>query len=433
MQFLRKLLYCLILIALFTGIFYLRSRFSFSRTFIAGQKVRITERITEQPNQKRSTQTFRLKNFLIVTKKFPAYNYGDVLQVEGIVKITSGSQHLGLLKRLQPTFSLIYPKISKVDDEEKMGFPQEGMQVKVIRLVTKWRVSLVRIYRKYLPEPHASLFAGIVVGERAEMPEAFYTALQSTGTLHVIAASGMNLTIVAGVIGQILVRFLKRRWAIMGIIAGIILYTLLAGMTAPIIRAAIMAVIALVAMMLGKEKDAGIALGVTAGVMLIYNPAYLIDIGWQLSFAATIGIIFLVPVIERYTKIVFERVPINLGSELAVTLAAQVTTLPILIYHFGQFSWIAPVVNLLIALVVPVIMIWGGVVAIAGSLWLPLGQIISWGAWVFLEYFVLVVEVFSKMFGSIQMKQVSLWWIIGYYFIITWLFWQLKRKSERQF
>lgn len=426
----RRLLSPLILIVILFSVFGLRLKSLFSRSYSVGTKIRITERLSEQPYHSGSTQTFRLAGFKVVAPPFPPYNYGDMLVVEGELREEASNSSFEVLNKNKSNFWLLYPKIVELNARGFEAQPLETVKISIGKWLVTLRSKFVQLYGKYLPEPHASLLSGIVLGFRAKMPESFYTDLRETGTLHVIAASGMNVTIVAGLMMAMLVKVITRRKAIVVTILGVVFYVFLAGASPPVVRAGIMGVIAYVAAYLGREKDGVIALVVTGLVMLLINPLYILDVGWQLSFAATGGIIWLYPVVERYILKGFDKLPLALGSELGVTVAAQLATIPIIVYHFGTFSWISPVVNMLVAPVVPVLMVWGGIILVLGFLWSGLGQLASWGVWVFLEYFVGVVEWFGERFEALRLDRVSLWWVAGYYLILMGLVWRLHLTAS---
>ena len=419
----RKICYIAIPCVILIGRVGLESYLQFSRSgsdLVPGKRIRITERIPETPRQSESTQTFKIKGITVVAPRYPAYSYGQQLQIEGEIKRSVSSSAGSLLRRGNDDLVLIYPNILVLAENEQNGFPQGKGFIRLGGLVVNMRKGLVGLFRKLLSEPHASLLAGIVVGERANMPPAFHEALKATGTMHIIAVSGMNISIVGGVLVELLVRFLSRRKAVVAAVIGIWFYAILAGLSAPVVRAAIMGNIAFLALILGRERDAKRALLITAGLMILWDLNYLVDIGWQLSFAATAGILWWQPVLKMYLRI----------DELAVTLAAYAATMPLLVYHFGQLSWISPLPNLLIAPVVVVVTIGGGVVAILG--WVPfLGKLTAWMIWPFLEYMVRVISWFGR-FEAMNVSQMPIWGLAASYGLLLCLFWQLGKMSDRQ-
>lgn len=490
----RKLLYLLILFVLFTGRVMLGRAISFSRplnSLVPGKRIRITERIPETPYQNKSTQTFKINGITVVAPLYPAYSYGDLVRIEGELKSNPSSSIGSLLSPRSGTLVLIYPSISLIPNREQFTFPQGFGFFWLGRLVIQVHNRLVRVLGEVLPEPHASLLAGIVVGERATMPRVFHEALQNTGTLHIIAVSGTNITIVAGVMVGVLVRLFSRRKAMVFAVIGIWGYVVLAGFSASVVRAAIMGTVAFVAVILGRERDAGRALVGTAVAMLLWNPDYIVDVGWELSFAATAGIVWGREVVKRWlTELMaffsyqtplalqrirssvfaanflirnsvvppdsgglvsirqmsdrdsgalrvltarknhpsaFERVESGFVDELSVVFSAYVATLPLLVYHFGQLSWTAPIANLLIAPVVPVVTIGGGIVAIGGLVlgsMLPV-RMLAWGVWPFLEYLVRVVGWFGRM-GAWQVRGLPWWGLVLMYGVMIVGYWKLK-------
>lgn len=238
--------------------------------------------------------------------------------------------------------------------------------------------------QKNLPEPMASLAAGILLGVRSQMPSDFYQALINTGTLHIVAASGYNVNIVAAVIMAGMMTVVSRGWAIGTGVVGIVIYVLLAGASASVVRAGIMGSLTLIAYYFGRPVEARRLLWVVAGLMLLFNPLYIVDIGFQLSFAATAGLLY----------IPFNNQAPNFRGFLAnyfyPTLVASVATLPIILYHFGRVSWISPLTNVLILPVVPLIML-------LSALSLVGGQVAAWIAYVPLAYLVWVIQTIGKL------------------------------------
>lgn len=242
----------------------------------------------------------------------------------------------------------------------------------------KW----VAILQKTLPEPMASLAAGILLGVKGQMPQDFYQALVSTGTLHIVAASGYNVSIVAEVLMKVMRGVVSRGTGIVVGIFGIVIYVLISGAGASVVRAGIMGSLTLIAYYFGRPTEARRLLWVTAGVMLLYSPLYIVDIGFQLSVAATAGLLYLEPMMEKLPKYKF------LVEYLYPTLAATTATLPVILYHFGRVSWISPLVNILVLPVVPLVMgMTAGVIVN--------GKFMAWFTYPILAYMVWVIKLFG--------------------------------------
>lgn len=240
------------------------------------------------------------------------------------------------------------------------------------------------------------------------MSRGLRNSFRRTGTSHILAASGYNVSVVVGWTMLVLGKWLHRRLAIGLGLASIVVYVFLAGATAAVVRAGIMATAAWLGQLWGREADAFWLLGLAIWAMLMVNPGYLSDIGWQLSVAATLGILWFKP-----------------AGDLWTTLAAQVTTLPLILHHFGNLSPIAPVANVLLLWLVPPIMqisALGLVIGPATLLAWPLLKLMTWS-----------VTVLSSLPGaSLEIAPISWSWVIGYYGLV-WGCWQLWRRRRQRF
>lgn len=356
------------LIVFLSLLFILRLKTFSQPQFLSGVKINITATLKEEPKIIGSTQRFSLARVKITTWRYPEYHYGDRLAITGIVKNNG----------------LEFPEIEREEGSSKR---------EVLFWIFQFRRKIEGIYRQTLPEPQASLLSGIVLGSKSGVPYDFYQNLRQTGTLHVVVASGMNVTIVAGTLVSFLVLFFSRRVAVWLAFLGIWFYVLLAGAEAPVVRAGIMGTLAFLAQGLGRQQDAWRGLGLAAGLLLFINPQNLFDLGFQLSFVATGGILLFGSQISRY----LQRLPRQIRYDIAQTLGAQIATLPIIILNFGFYSPLSPLVNLLVVSILPFIMKLGALVAISGLLFKPLGQVLAFFVLPFLTYFVWVVRLFTRV------------------------------------
>jgi competence protein ComEC len=233
------------------------------------------------------------------------------------------------------------------------------------------------VYQKSLPEPHASLLAGLTLGSKAGLPASFWETLKKTGTAHVVVASGMNVTLVAGFLIGILVILLPRKKAIPLALAGVWTYSLLSGFDAPIVRAAIMGSVTFIAQALGRLQAASRALFLSAALMLIIKPDWITDLGFILSFVATASLMLF----ERKIASLIRFVPGIFREGLSTSLAAQIGVAPILFATFGQFSLLSPIINALVLWTIAPITIIGGIGGIIG-----LASITAGKAIIFLSY-----------------------------------------------
>lgn len=224
-----------------------------------------------------------------------------------------------------------------------------------------------------VPEPEASIVMGLLVGDKGGIPEETMEAFRRTGTSHVLAVSGYNVTLVVEflVVG-FAIAGLRRRRASAAVAALVWAFAIFVGGDAPVVRAAAMGTAALLAGALGRRSDAAVSLLIAAAAMLAANPFLLrYDVGFRLSFSAVIGLHALGPLFANWLRIA--PAPGFIRTAAAETLAATIATLPITLHDIGVLPLAAPLANLFVVPLVPIIMLFGAAAAVSGLLWAPLG------------------------------------------------------------
>lgn len=301
-------------------------------------------------------------------------------------------------------------------------YQEEGIQ-----LLQPLRTDLSNKIDEILPFPQSALLSGIILGNQSDLPYSFKKQLQITSTIHIIVVSGQNLTILAGFMMSLVTIFGRRKTIIL-ILFIIVLYSLITGFGVPVVRAAIMAGFAYMGKLLGREGTGWWILFITAGLMLLYQPNWFLNISFQLSFLATFGVIVVAPVFSK----AISKAPVILREDLAVTLAAQLMVMPVLAYNFNQISLAGLLANLFVLWSVPVIMISGFAALIIGLVNTFLGQITGLVPGILLTYFIYMVELFSKMPGAVvKISQTEPMMWIGYYLILGAGVWKLKDKNSK--
>ncbi len=291
-----------------------------------------------------------------------------------------------------------------------------------------------------LPQPYAALANGMILGIESGIPRELYDDFNLTGTSHVIVISGSNIAIVSGILLGLFTRLLGRRKkvAVVLTLSGIILYTLLVGADAAVTRAALMGSLYVVAIGLGRQSTAIISLFVAAIIMLVINPLTLWDVGFQLSAMATLGLIlFSQPLQRSWDARIGKRIPkvanTLLAEALLVTIAAQITTMPLVVYYFGRLSLISFIANLLIIPVQPPIMIAGGIATMVGFLLLPVAKLIALIPYASLWWTVFVVEKLARIpYGSLEVSTFGRL-ISGLYYLAFgagFLWWVLRQEQR---
>ncbi len=262
------------------------------------------------------------------------------------------------------------------------------------------------IIYQVLPEPQAGLLTGILFGVKASMSKSLYESLVATGTLHIIALSGQNISILIGIISLILFQMVRRPIANILSLGMIVVFISFVGPSPSVIRAGIMGAITLMGISLGRQIWPLVVWAATVASMLIYNPSWVADLSFQLSVMATLGILLFGeagPAARSYLGLI-RGLFYGLMADLRVTLAAQVFTIPIIMFAFGRISLVSPLSNLLIGWLIVPIMIGGFLLVALGVLWVPLAQPVAWLVWVPLTFVIRVVEWTAKIpFASIRL------------------------------
>ncbi len=307
----------------------------------------------------------------------------------------------------------------------------------------RFREHALHTLHTLLPEPQSSLLAGILLGIETGISDELGAAFSATGTTHIIAISGFNLSIIAGVFAAIANRLLGRRGEVIVALGGVWIYTVLVGASAAVVRAAVMASVAVLARHEGRGVHGPTSLASAAFLMSLLNPYVLWDVGFQLSLAATMGLILytdpLTESVRRWlTQFIHEeraeQVLGLLSDALLVTLAAQITTTPIIVATFGRLSLVTLLTNILILPVQSFVMLWGALALLGGLIIRPLGQIFSWLAWAFLTYTIEMVRWTAQVpHASIALGRMTaplVWFYYAALFGGTW--WRALPRADRR-
>lgn len=237
----------------------------------------------------------------------------------------------------------------------------------VMRMIGTWREELLRRVRRAMAPPADATVAGIVLGNQSALTPQLEEAFRRTGTSHLLVASGSNLVMLAGIAGIVLIG-LGRTLRVFIIVGLVLLFVVIAGGESSIIRAAWFVGLLFLGELSGRRVHAPTLIALVALVMALINPWIVLgDIGFQLSFAAVLGL-------NTFGSSLAKSLPGWFSQDvLAPTLAAHIATLPILVYHFGSASVIAPLANLVaVPFALPIMV--GGILSLA----LPWLRVIAW-------------------------------------------------------
>jgi len=362
----------------------------------------------------------------ITTGRYPSFNYGDVIKFEGIVK-----------KPLEKSIDYL----AKDGIFGTSGFPKTDLIAQNQGSFIKSQLFKIKTFaessfKKVLPPDKASFLAGLTLGETAEFSKEFKEKLKLTGTSHLVALSGYNVTIIVqavtfllafllfGLARSRLLVFILSTLAILG-------FVIMTGAEASVVRAAIMAGIVLLANQVNRVYSFRNAVTFAALFMVLINPKVLVfDLGFQLSFAALLGIVYLKPAITKFFKVKAAPGFLSWRENLLTTISAQMAVLPILLGSFGFFSPIAILTNILILTVVPTTIALGFLVIFLSLFSHYFAQIIAWIANVFLGYEIGLISFFSTFRYGITVSKFSPVFAVIYAgLLIGFILWMKRRKT----
>ncbi len=350
------------------------------------------------------------------------YEYGQNLRVRGRVQTPPENEDFSYRDYLAR--QNIYSYMSNAEATILPGSSANPILTAVYDLKS---VLLERVYRLFV-DPEASLLAGILLGVDTGLSQPLQQAFKDTGTAHIIAISGFNIAIIAGIFILLFSRLFGPRRGAVAAVLGIAFYTFLVGADPSVVRAALMGSLSVFALQVGRRQLGLNTLAFVAALMTAWNPYYLWDVGFQLSFFATLGLVLYGEPFQSATEKFLARYlpPTNaakaaslLAEFVLLTLAAQLTTIPIMAYHFQQISLVSFIANPFVLPAQPAVMVLGGVAVLASMILLPLGRVLAWMAWPLTAYTIRVVEFFDSLpHAVLYLGGSSLAFVVGFYVVL---------------
>jgi competence protein ComEC len=340
---------------------------------------------------------------LVRVPLLPKYSAGDIVELEGEVASpprVDGFDYADYLARRGIGSVMEYPQVTLA------GHDDIGV---IDSIVLPVRRELSRWLALALPEPHASLAKGVLLGERSALPPDVRDDLNASNTSHLVVVSGANVVLVSSFCALLFGWLLGRRNALMLSIAAVTGYALLVGASPPVIRATIMGILLVIASVHGRRTSAVTSLMFAAALMALFDPSILRDVSFQLSFAATVGIAYLASPLGAWAVDALggllrrDELPRIVGYALvepfAVTVAAVIATAPLIAANFGRVSLVALPANLLVVPLFPFILAASALAAIGGALpWTHVA--LGAPAYVLLELWLSVASTIASLPGA---------------------------------
>jgi competence protein ComEC len=417
-----------LLLAAILGIFYFRiySYFQFSDVNIPfGKEMEFTG-IVNDVSRSDSAQTLIIElagefkgSVSVRVKAYPEFEYGDLVKFIGAVNSPQEEyKNYYLLHGISGEAN--FPNIELIG---KGG----GNFIKSALL--NLREGIKNIFKENLPKEKAAFLTGITIGGKEDFSKDLKNKMSLSGTTHLVAISGYNISIIIWIAGLLFASIFSATLAFYLSVFTIILFVIMTGAEASVVRAAVMGGIVLLSGRAERLYNPRNAVIITAFVMMLINPTILIfDAGFQLSFAALLGIIYLSPAIKNLLKL-------KPGSFLSwkdnaiVTASAQIMAMPILIFNFGIFSLSSLFANILILEFVPMTMGLGFIMAGFGFFSGFLAKMAGVLANMFISYDFFVIDIFSKFSLILPIKNVNFIFVLVYY-LAVFIFINIYKESN---
>jgi len=400
-----------------------------------GQKVTLTGIIDvvvpKTYNQQTKLSTSDGQTILVYAQKYPHLTYGDDISITGILqKPKNFTTNQGT--EFDYVSYLYKDDIAYVIPNGQATIISHGKNYFLgpLYALKNW---FIAGYAKVLPPDEADLMGGLTLGTKENISPEFRDSLVETSTIHIIALSGYNVTIVANFLRGLLAQIplLGARGALVGGGIGIIFFVLMTGAQSSAIRAGIMALVALFGRGSGREYDAFRALVLAGFIMILWNPKFLVyDVSFQLSFLATLGMIYLTPkfleLFRNIPEFIFGKIPLR--ELMSTTLGAQTSVVPFIIYKMGVFSLVALPANILILPAVPFAMGIGTLAGIIGNFSIVCATPFAFVTHLLLRYIIILINFFAKIpFAYLEIPGTSIFICLALYILI--MFWVYTKKT----
>ncbi len=388
----------------FTNFFEVRTKVIFN------QEIEFVGKVVSDPRFFENTQVFDLKlqesdqgTVVVLLPLSPKFEYGDQVKFNGKIE-------RGVDRRTKPT--VFFPDANLLQKHQGFWVKEKLLRFKAVQLAQ---------FRRFLSRDQAALLAGETFGFRGDFTEELKSAMNLSGTTHIVALSGYNIAILVLAIQKTLTNFMSRKKRFWLIILVILLFLIMVGGEASVVRAALMGFLVLLAREAGRPYDVFRAIILAAVLMAILNPNILhYDVGFQLSFLSLLGLVYLEPVVSKFFK-VQDKPPSFLSwrENGIIALSAQLAVAPIIIQNFNQFSLTSIFSNILILEVVPLAMFFGFLIGTLASIWSVLGFLAAKFTAVILAYQIWVIKFFAGIPWFIGGQFFPKFFLIGYYLILA--------------
>jgi competence protein ComEC len=401
-----------------------------------GSVVELVGVVVSEPEERLRTKQFFIQTetdkVLVSVDRLLPISYGDRVIVSGKIELPETFttdfgrvfDYVGYLKARGVEYRVSFAEVAVVGRGEGNA---------VLGWLLTSKQTFLSALEQVIPEPAAGLGAGLLLGVKSALGADIEDDFRRTGIIHIVVLSGYNVMLVVAFILFCLSYFLSLRWRLVVSVMAISCFAFMVGLSATVVRASVMASLLLFAQFLGRGYNVLRALVFAGAVMLMINPYLLIyDIGFQLSFMATLGLVLFLPHFEA--TVMDEKKRVGVREFFLSTVVTQIAVLPLLLYHIGQVSLIAVVVNVLVLPVVPLAMLLTFATGIFALVSVTLASVVGYVATWSLQYVLFVAGWFADIpFAAAVVLPLSPWSVFVLYgalFLVWWGGrWYFKRET----
>lgn len=397
-----------------------------------GEKIELEGVVVREPENRAYTTHLYVEAegviFLIFADPFVPVEYGDLINFGGELSLPENFEtdlgrtfnYSGYLAARGVGYIISFAEVELIEKAAGNKF--------LIRLY-RGKSSFIEQLENILPAPQVGLGEGLLLGVKQALGDDLETAFRRSGLIHIVVLSGYNVMLVVTFFMYVLSYVLPYRLRLLVGIVAITVFALLVGLSATVLRASVMAALLLLLRFSNHTYHVLRALMLAGIIMLLLNPYLLLyDIGFQLSFMATTGLILLAEPVSNY----LHRVPklFGLREFLTATLVTQFFVLPLLLYHIGEVSIVSIIANVLVLPIVPVAMMLTFITGVLGWVWSPVAYICGYLAYLSLQYIIIVTQTLAGTpLATVSVPAFSEWFLlIGYVFIATFAYLIISKK-----
>lgn len=423
-----KFCVCLLIIFIF-GTMYINIKSYHIVNLYQEGEINVVAKVISEPEILSYYQKFIVKlddgnKAIVYLPKEVDMNFGEKVQLIGVLEKPDVARNEGGFNYKNYLYSQNIYSIITVNSTKNI-FKLENSKFNLIYLIRK---SIYNIFSKLLPKNHMSILIGMIIGDTSQTSEEIKADFKISGISHLLAVSGSNVAYIVLAIKFLFNKITTRNVSNIITIIFIIFFMFISGCSASVVRAAIMAIIAIFSEIISRKSNTYASIAVSALIILIYNPFTVYDMGFVLSFLGTLGIVLLSSKINNCFKVTNNLAKIIVET-ISVTLAAQIVLLPIMWKFFNTISIISLLTNLIIVPITGVITIFGIMMYFIGLIYLPVARLFSYSIYVLIEFIIKVSSLCANVpFAQIILATPSWIVILIYYLIVYKFFWKNNRK-----